>query len=706
MRLALILSAASALAASALECDLHAPTLAAARAAVRASPAFRISPLTACVDGGSSEGAIVFDDSDSGTASAPVTYIATGASIITGAIRVQLTPLAPDDPIRAYVPAAVAAALVGASLPAFNVTDFGRARTDGGCTYGCGTGPLQLLVGDGTAVPARWPNADPTAYGGPWAMTSLSPDKRHTSGWFFWDPASPGVGLWQAPPDITTWPDTVGLDAHGYWWWDWDDYHQPISGVVVSGTTPTTLQFFTPGDRGNLTSDARFYFTNHASLLDAPGEVHLNSTTGMLYYYPSPEDDLSTARVSVADVVVNATGTAHVTLQGFTIEGARANGFNGLGCSAVALVNCTVRHVGSVAVTFYASNGSTVEGAHVYNTGGGGVHFGGGGDRGTLTPSGNAVRNSHVHHFERQCLTYSDGLSIDTGGVMEHNEVHDSGHSCATLNGNDVLVQYNIFHHCTMDTFDNAAFYWFPGDWTAWNVTHRYNLFHSNGGGNSTCNENTQNFRASLYMDNAGAGWSAYGNVLWQPEWPEVPCGTCKGPGTQNRVAINNDGGRSSGIFNNIIVDANATYNSGGMLTWDVNGQVNTSTYYEKMREVGWDTGVYAARYPPLAALHDYYTPSCAEDPACPAAPWGNTFVTNVLVNVSTVMEYPPPNTLFNASGFNVTNNLVTQDPGWADPDPRASLNFQLAPTSPAYALGFVRIPMECFGMCACGSCG
>jgi hypothetical protein len=40
----------------------------------------------------------------------------------------------------------------------------------------------------------------------------------------------------------------------------------------------------------------------------------------------------------------------------------------------------------------------------------------------------------------------------------------------------------------------------------------------------------------------------------------------------------------------------------------------------------------------------------------------------------------------------------VNKDPHFASPDPRKNLDFQLADDSPAYALGFQRIPMELFG--------
>lgn len=59
----------------------------------------------------------------------------------------------------------------------------------------------------------------------------------------------------------------------------------------------------------------------------------------------------------------------------------------------------------------------------------------------------------------------------------------------------------------------------------------------------------------------------------------------------------------------------------------------------------------------------------------------------------------PPPPPFDVAAMFNITNNLQTEDPGWASADARGTLDFQLRADSPAYAMGFARIPMECFGV-------
>ena len=76
---------------------------------------------------------------------------------------------------------------------------------------------------------------------------------------------------------------------------------------------------------------------------------------------------------------------------------------------------------------------------------------------------------------------------------------------------------------------------------------------------------------------------------------------------------------------------------------------------------------------------------------------------TSAVVNGS-LARLPPPDTHFDGSNFNLSNNLLTMDPDWAVPNPRESLNFDLAPSSPAFAMGFQRIPSECFGPWRCGA--
>ena len=154
-------------------------------------------------------------------------------------------------------------------------------------------------------------------------------------------------------------------------------------------------------------------------------------------------------------------------------------------------------------------------------------------------------------------------------------------------------------------------------------------------------------------------------------------------------TAVNNDGGSFTRISNNIFVDAvNASFNSGGGLAWPEFGQQdNASAYYAKMRAVAWDTGLYAAAYPELAVLQDFFStePPCRENPRCPAAPWGNSVTGNVAFNMTAMLDPPVAAAKFPASNFDVSNNLLNVDPLFVAADPRGTLDFRLRADSPAY---------------------
>jgi len=144
------------------------------------------------------------------------------------------------------------------------------------------------------------------------------------------------------------------------------------------------------------------------------------------------------------------------------------------------------------------------------------------------------------------------------------------------------------------------------------------------------------------------------------------------------------------------------SFNGAAGLTWDTAQQGNASQYLINLRAVEWNASLWAQRYPRLASLHDWWptggVPSCAADPNCGPAPAGNVMARNVFINVSTLMQFPPPSSDFPPAAFNITSNLVNVDPLFVSPDPRGDLNFTLTPESPAWGVGFTPIPQECMG--------
>jgi hypothetical protein len=670
-------------------------TLSRAASALRGLPRPLASPALACLRGGRYFENITLGALDSGTSpAAPAGFVAfpNEAPEVVGSLPVTFSPLPPGDPAWAHLPPGVGPFVVVASLAAAGLPhppSWGAWAPQGGVS-GCKGPPLELLVGAGSAqVPARWPNAAPGGWGGAWATT---------------------VPSWRSAPDrfeaelnasFLAWSDVGDVWFHGHWWWDWNDYYLPAAGWDAR---TGEVRVAAPLPSGNLSGAARYYAFGSLSALDAAGEYHLNRSSGVLYWFPPPDADTRSASVSVLPTLVSGVGVANFLLGGLTFWGARGTAVDFSGGANVSVVNCTVAHAGLHGIVVSGSGGNLVQGSEVRGTGGRGVSVYSTAPHAQLTPAGDRVIDNNVHDFERVCLTYAFGVAASGPGVaVERNEVFNSGHACATIEGNNALFRWNVLHHCTMDTFDNGALYWYPNDWTRQNVTVAENFAYLNGFASTPCNFRTSCLRASMYMDNGGAGATFFGNVIWQPSPGGFPVDAFHS--APKWVAINNDGGRNTLIANNLVVDAtNTTYNSGGGLAWASFGQLdNSSVLYAEMRAVNWSTGAFAASYPALAALQDFVAPAprCRDNPRCPPAPFGNAVARNVVVNASGVLLVPPGEAVFNASNFNVTNNLFNVDPLFVQADPRAALDFELAPGSPAYTVldpPFQRIRRECFG--------
>ena len=654
---------------------LTAPLLGCLRAGVYALQPLQLSPA----DSGSSPSAFA----------ALLSLDGEGAAVLSGAYAVAFAPLAAEDAGFAHIPAAARVSVLVANLPAAGLpaSVYGEWVVQDGFG-GCHGPPLELLYEGQAQEPARWPNAAAGAWGGPWATTQLTWESSADS--FL---AAPGA-------DFLAWTDREDVWFHGHFWWDWNSvYQRAASWNSSSGRVQVAPPYL---GVSNFSGAARYYALNSLSALDAPREYVLNRTSGSLYWLPPPAATPS-ASVSLTPQLITGQGVEHFALAGLAFTGSRATAVTFRGGRVLAILNCSVTHAGLRGIDVYGATEVTVQGCGVAGTGGSGVSVGSdepAAVRALLQPLQLHVADNTIHDFERVCFTYAPGLQVSgTAALVERNEVYNSGHFGASIRGNDALFRYNVLHHLTMDTFDNAALYFEPNDFTLWNMTVAHNFAYQNGDSGTPCNFRTSCLRGSFYMDDGGAGLSVYGNVIWQPmpafpvdAWHKEPIW----------VGVNNDGGRNTLITNNIFIDAvNGSYNSGGGIRWAEFGFMsNQSAAYAEMRAVGWSSGLFAERYPALAALQDFYAPDCAENAQCPPAPFGNAVARNILVNLSGVVLMAPPASVFNPANFNVSNNWVTQDPHFVAADPRGTLNFQLRDDSPAYApaMGFQKIPMQCFG--------
>ncbi len=446
------------------------------------------------------------------------------------------------------------------------------------------------------------------------------------------------------------WAQDQDVWAHGYWFWDWADSRQPVAAI---DTAQRVIRLRPPYHSYGYRKGQWFYVFNLLSELDQPGEWYLDRERGRLYFWPPTPLTTGAAEVSLAPALVALDGVAHVTLRGLVLEACRGAAIEGTGCQSDLIAGCTIRNTGASAITL-AGTATGVVGCDIYQTGAGGITLTGG-DRRTLTPGRLYADNNHIHHYSRWERVYQPGISLHgVGNRATHNLISNAPHMAIGFSGNDHLLEFNEIHSVCFESNDAGAIYT-GRDWTMRGTVIRYNYLHDISGFEGRgC--------VGVYLDDQFSGTTVYGNLFYRV----------------TRAAMIG-GGRDCSIANNIFVDCvPATHVDARGLGWAADGFAGLKA---SLIALPYQVPPWSTRYPQLVNI-------LADDPM---APKGNVIAHNICVRGrwGDFEGKAKPLVRFE-------DNLLDQDPLFVDAPHQ---DFQLRANSPAYRLGFQRLPLEKIGL-------
>lgn len=530
---------------------------------------------------------------------------------------------------------------------------FGRAIQPSGLELYCNGKPMTL---------ARWPNSG-------WTRIADAPDALHGTG-FVYDGNRP-----------SRWTDAQDAWLHGYWKWDWADCYVQIARIDTANKTILTKE---PHSSYPYTKGKRFYALNLLEELDYPGEWYLDRDSGTLYFWPPA--DIARARIFVSllqEPMLSLQNTRNITLQDLTFEYTCGAGIEIVGGRDNTIKGCTIRNIGTVAVgigklipnpggeiyknTLYngqAGHNNGVSGCRIYAAGEGGIILGGG-DRATLSSSGNYVVNSEIYDCSRWVRTYRAAISMyGVGNIVKHNLIHDLPHTAIFFRGNDHIIEYNEIHHVCMETGDAGALY-NGRDWTQRGTLIRYNYFHHLHGV-----EGQDSFTdvMAVYLDDWSSGATIFGNIFYK---------------AGRSVMIG--GGRDNLVENNIFIDGapaiHVDARGKGWAKYYFDG--TDSTLFTRLKAVHPDRPPYSERYPQLVHL--------LEDN--PALPKGNRIIRNISSGGTWIeffdAVFSKPLVYFKDNAIDVDKSFLLSDDG----------RFRIRYESPAMPPGFQPIPLEKIGL-------
>lgn len=590
-----------------------------------------------------------FTSEDSGDKDAPIVYRAApgeAVRVMAGKVVADWQPVT-DAGVRARLDEAARGHVIQADLRALGVSDFGSPSGGG----------LELFFNGQPMMVSRWPNEGFVSIIN--VLGTTERDVRGTKGC--------AEGIFQYEGDRPErWVAEEDAWVHGYWFWDWAEQRHKIKSI---DTQRASIEVQPPYHNYGYRKGQWFYAFNLLSEIDQPGEWYVDRQRGILYFWPPTSVEQGEAVVSVLPNMVAMKNVSHVTLRGFIFEAARGTAVTISGGSENRIVGCTIRNVGGWAITVSGGHGHGVAGCDLYQMGGGGISLNGG-DRTTLAPAAHYAQNNHIHHYARVQRVYQPGIQLNgVGNRAANNLIHDAPHMGMGFGGNDHLIEFNEIHNVCSESNDAGAIYT-GRNWTMRGTVIRHNyLHHINGFRGRGC--------MGVYLDDMFCGTEISGNLFYRV----------------TRAAFVG-GGRDCLVKNNLFVDCSpALHIDARALGW---AHAHADMWIKEGHEKGTLSGIryqqppYSERYPELVNILD-------NDPAAPMS-------NRVLCNVSFGGKWDGVQD--SARKYQtIENNLVDVDPHFATPDrigedrqPRA-IDFALRPDSPAWALGFQKLPLERIGL-------
>ena len=251
---------------------------------------------------------------------------------------------------------------------------------------------------------------------------------------------------------------------------------------------------------------------------------------------------------------------------------------------------------------------------------------------------------------------YRSGIQLTgVGNVARHNLVDNAPHMAIGFSGNDHVIELNEIHSVCFESNDAGAIYC-GRNWSMRGNTVRFNyLHHIYGHEGKGC--------VGVYLDDQFSSASIFGNLFYK-----VPRAAFIG------------GGRDNSIENNIFVECSpAVHVDARGLGWAAKGEEGL---VKGLKSVPYQQEPWKSRFPQLLTL--------LEDPER-MAPKGDLIARNVQWKGKwdEIDKKAAPFLTF-------TDNLLDVDPKFVD---EAGMDFRLKDDSPAYALGFKKIPVEKMGL-------
>lgn len=398
---------------------------------------------------------------------------------------------------------------------------------------------------------------------------------------------------------INSWKSYKEWLLVGYWHADWATQRHTVKSFkdgVIEVNEPYHCMGYRDGKSYSSNKGADFFILNALEAVTEPGEWFIDRTNKKLYVYPYADQEY--VEISVADNIFSGKNVENISIENLTLSQCRKTGIYFENSDNIHIKDCVVKNSGAWGILCENSVNSAIEKSEVFFTGGGGIGVNGG-DRNSLTPTNNIVRNCIVHNIARWHKTYMAALDISgVGCTLSENYIYDVPHFGIVYAGNNHIIEKNEIKNACYESNDAGAIY-SGRDYTFRGNVIRYNYLHDlYGYNNRGC--------VGLYFDDAVSSAEVYGNIFANMPYIGLLLG----------------GGRDFKIYNNSFFNCKmAVMYDKRAATWN-SFKSGGGKLKKHLDEVEYKSDIWKRAYPELYAIEDNDM----------LMPMGNSIVNNVVI--------------------------------------------------------------------------
>lgn len=397
---------------------------------------------------------------------------------------------------------------------------------------------------------------------------------------------------------LDSWDASQEIYIHSPFSWMNNDFITRVSsvnsGFISLASNPGGLGISDPNNGANPDNVRPYYAMNVVSELTQPGEYYFDGSNSTVYFLAYPNNgnySLSVTPYSY-NYALNINNAKNIEFRNIYFEGGDNAVINIEGCSGIILRNCTVRNGVGQGINVNGTN-ITVDYCDIYNLGFAGVTLNGG-NRQTLTKSGNTVSNSHIHNYAMFKMNGNAGVTMvsrqSCGHIIKNNVINYAPQQAIYMGGNEITIENNEIYDICRLTDDAGAIYG-ARDWSFRGIRILNNIIHDF---TPTVAGRPGAGAYGIYLDDCLSGVTVNGNIVYN--------GTSAG--------IMNNGGRDNKIENNVIVNCWRGLRSSqtGASSGGVNNIGGDSwNLLEKLNSVGYQSAIWSSAYPECAAIPNDY---------------------------------------------------------------------------------------------------